>query len=166
LEAVDPATAARLHPNDVGRIIRALELFAVTGHTMSEQNIISRQNASPYEPKMIVLDVRDRSFLYDRINKRVDMMLEAGLLEEATAILHSPYAPTAMQAIGYKELHPFVNGEISLDQAIENLKQSTRKYAKRQLSWFRRIPDATHLYIDDYADGQQLLNAAKAAIFD
>ncbi len=166
LSAVDPETAARLHPHDTGRIIRALELYAVTGRTMSEQNALSRQEESPYKVKMIVLDVRDRDFLYDCINRRVDMMLDEGLIAEAAEILCSPYAPTAMQAIGYKELRPFVDGQISLSQAVENLKQGTRRYAKRQLSWFRRIPEATHLYIDDYADSQQLFLAAKSVILD
>ncbi len=166
LSAIDPATAARLHPNDTGRIVRALELYAVTGRTMSEQNALSRQEASPYDVRMIVLDVRNRAFLYDRINRRVNMMLDDGLLEEATEILRSPYAPTAMQAIGYKELRPFVDGQISLSKAVENLKQGTRRYAKRQLSWFRRIPNAVHIYIDDYADADQLFLAVKSVLLD
>ena len=166
LSAIDPATAARLHPHDTGRIIRALELYAVTGRTMSEQNALSRREASPYDVRMIVLDVRNRDFLYDRINRRVDMMIDDGLLEEATEILRSPYAPTAMQAIGYKELRPFVDGRISLSEAVEKLKQGTRRYAKRQLSWFRRIPNAVHLYIDDYSDANQLFLVARSVILD
>lgn len=166
LSAIDPATAARLHPHDTGRIIRALELYAVTGRTMSEQNALSRREASPYDVRMIVLDVRNRDFLYDRINRRVDMMIDDGLLEEATEILRSPYAPTAMQAIGYKELRPFVDDRISLSEAVEKLKQGTRRYAKRQLSWFRRIPNAVHLYIDDYSDANQLFLVARSVILD
>jgi tRNA dimethylallyltransferase len=108
-----------------------------------------------------VLDCRDRAFLYERINRRVDAMMEAGLLHEARHALSRPTAPTAMQAIGYKELAPFLSGALTLEQAVENLKQSTRRYAKRQLSWFHRRKDAHFLYIDDYSDAAAL--AVKAS---
>ena len=160
LRAIDPETAAQLHPNNFGRIIRALELYRTTGITMSEQKRRSRSTPSPYETCMLVLDSHDRAFLYERINRRVDSMLEEGLLEEAKQALSASTAPTALQAIGYKELEPYFQGKLPLEQAVENLKRSTRHYAKRQLTWFRRRKDAHILYIDDYAAFDQLCDAA------
>ena len=164
LRAVDPETAARLHPNDQGRILRALEVFEVTGVTIAEQQRRSRAVPSPYKSKLLVLDYRDRQTLYDRINRRVDLMLEAGLADEAKAFLSAGHAPTAMQAIGYKELIPWLSGEKSLTEAAEDLKQSTRRYAKRQLSWFRRMEDAEFLFADDYASADALADAAAACV--
>ena len=164
LRTVDPETAARLHPNDQGRILRALEVFEVTGVTIAEQQRRSRAVPSPYKSKLLVLDYRDRQTLYDRINRRVDLMLEAGLADEAKAFLSAGHAPTAMQAIGYKELIPWLSGEKSLTEAAEDLKQSTRRYAKRQLSWFRRMEDAEFLFADDYASADALADAAAARI--
>lgn len=165
LRRVDESTAAKLHPNNLGRIIRALELVNTTGMTMSEQVRLSRTQPSPYDACVIVLDCRDRAFLYDRINRRVDAMMEAGLLEEAgTALAYNSNtessAPTAMQAIGYKELAPYFEGVLPLQQAVDNLKQATRRYAKRQLSWFRRRKDAHFLYIDEYSDAACLTKKA------
>lgn len=160
LAGIDPDTAARLHPNDAGRIIRALELYATTGVTMSEQLRLSRAEPSPYDAYLLVLDCRDRQVLYDRINRRVDSMLQEGLLEEAERLLSTPYAKTAMQAIGYKELAPYFAGDLSLDEAVENLKRGTRRYAKRQLSWFRRMEGIHPLYIDDYDSSASLYQAA------
>lgn len=164
LRKIDEETAERLHPNNLGRIIRALELYKTTGLTMSEQNRLSRSIPSPYDVCMIVLDCRDRAFLYERINRRVDAMVAVGLPDEARHVLDSPYAPTAMQAIGYKELAPWFAGELTLETALENLKRSTRRYAKRQLSWFHREKDAHFLYIDDYSTAGQLADAAAAIL--
>ena len=150
LAVVDPQTAARLHEHDVVRIVRALELYRNTGVTMSEQLRRSREVPSPYNACVLFLTCRDREWLYDRINRRVDRMLESGLAEEAKHLQGSPDAPTAIQAIGYKELFPFLEGELSLAQAAENLKRSTRRYAKRQLTWFRRMTDALPVYADEY----------------
>jgi len=165
LADIDPETAARLHKNDTGRIVRALELYALTGRTVTEQNRLSRTIPSPYRTGFIVLDVRDRDYLYSRIDRRVELMLEAGLLEEAEQVLHSPYAPTAMQAIGYKELSPYFAGELTLEQAVDNLKRGTRRYAKRQLSWFRHVEGAHRLFIDDYTHTGALCEAAEAILF-
>ncbi len=156
LALVDKATAEKLHPNNLGRIIRALELASVSGISMSRQVELSRSKPSPYDACMLVLDCRSREYLYHRINTRVDLMMAAGLLDEAKKVLSAPTAPTAMQAIGYKELAPLINGEITLDEAIENLKRATRRYAKRQLSWFRRRKDSHFLYIDDYSELLQM----------
>jgi len=160
LRNIDPKTAAKLHPNDLGRIIRALEVYHATGTTISEQVAASRAQPPAFDTCLLVLDFHDRERLYDRIHKRVDNMVENGLLAEAETVLKSPYAPTAMQAIGYKELRPYFDGELSLAEALDNLKKSTRHYAKRQLSWFRRIPYAHFLYVDAYANGEELTDAA------
>ncbi len=160
LKEIDPETAARLHPNDAGRIIRAWELYLTTGITMTEQRRRSREKPSPYNAYLLVLDCRDRQVLYDRIDRRVDAMLEAGLLDEARFLLQTPHAKTAMQAIGYKELAPFLAGELPLETAVDNVKRETRRYAKRQLSWFRGMEHAHPLYIDDYEDAQTLQQAA------
>ena len=160
LSQIDPEAAKELHVNNLGRIIRALELFHTTGKTKSMQNEQSRLNPSPYDLTAICLDARDRQFLYDRINRRVDLMLEAGLLEEAKAFYDSPLGRTAKQAIGYKELNPYFSGEKTLEECVENLKMQTRRYAKRQLTWFRRDSRIKFLYIDDYSCGKELLDAA------
>ncbi len=160
LHAVDPETAEKLHPNDIGRIVRALEVYLTTGRTITEQVKASRAEPPFFDTCLLVLDFRDRERLYDHIHRRVDVMMENGLLEEAERVLKSPFAPTAMQAIGYKELRPYFDGELSLEEALDNLKKSTRHYAKRQLSWFRRIPYAQFLYVDDYADIAALTDAA------
>lgn len=160
LEKVDPETAARLHPHDAGRIIRALELYESTGITMSEQLRRSRENPSPYDAYLLTLDFRNRQALYKRIDRRVDLMLEAGLLEEARRLLDMPCAATAMQAIGYKEWIPYFEGTLSLDETIETIKRGTRRYAKRQLSWFRRMEYAHPLYVDDYAAPQEMYEEA------
>ncbi len=164
LRAIDPETAARLHPNDQGRILRALEVFEVTGVTMTEQKRRSRAVPSPYNSKLLVLDYRNRQTLYNRIDRRVDLMLAAGLADEAKAFLFAGHAPTAMQAIGYKELLPWLSGEKTLEEAAEDLKQSTRRYAKRQLSWFRRMENAEFLYVDDYASAEDLIAAAAQSV--
>ena len=164
LHAVDPETAERLHPNNRGRILRALELYQTTGLTMSEQLRRSRAEPPPFEARVIRLDCRDRAALYARIDRRVDAMLEAGLLDEARRALSSSNASTALQAIGYKELKPFFEGTRTLAEATDNLKQATRRYAKRQLTWFRRRAGATTLYIDDYAAPERLADAAQALL--
>lgn len=160
LKEVDPETAGRLHENDAGRIIRALEVYRLTGHTISEQAAQSRAVPADFDVCMLVLDFRDREKLYARIHARVDSMVQNGLLEEAKSVLSGPFAPTAMQAIGYKELKPYFDGALSLDETLDNLKKGTRHYAKRQLSWFRRMPQAQFLYVDDYDGLEQLTEAA------
>lgn len=160
LSEIDPESAAQLHVNNVGRIIRALEIHHTTGKTKTNQNEESRNSPSPFVTTAICLDARDRQFLYDRINRRVDIMLENGLLEEARAFFESPLGRTARQAIGYKELNPYFCGEKSLEECIENLKMQTRRYAKRQLTWFRRDEKIKFIYIDDYSSSEDLVNAA------
>ncbi|MBQ6267434.1 MAG: tRNA (adenosine(37)-N6)-dimethylallyltransferase MiaA [Clostridia bacterium] len=163
LRRVDPEAAQTIHVNNLGRIIRALEIYHTTGLTKSEQN--RRSHAAPPLPvTAICLDARARAGLYDRIDRRVDAMIEAGLVEEARAFLSLPGAATAAQAIGYKELAPYFAGEATLEDCVDRLKQQTRRYAKRQRTWFLRDPRMHVLYIDDYGDAQALTDAAMAII--
>lgn len=159
LSAIDPEAASRLHPNNLGRIIRALEIYRTTGRTITEQNELSRLSGSDFETVSVCLDARDRQFLYDRINRRVDIMMDNGLLEEARMFFENPLGRTAKQAIGYKELNPYFEGEKSLEECIENLKMQTRRYAKRQLTWFRRDERMNFIYIDDYRCPEEMLAA-------
>lgn len=146
LAQFDPVTASRLHVNDRKRIIRAFEVFENSGISITKQNELSRLYDSPYDAVYIGITYNDREKLYERINKRVDIMLENGLLEEARNSLDNGI--TARQAIGHKELIPYFNGEISLEEAVENLKRETRRYAKRQLTWFRRNEKINWVYAD------------------
>lgn len=154
LYEIDKETAEKLSVGDRRRIVRAFEVYRSTGNTITEQNKLSKQNDSPYDPLMIGITYEDREKLYERINKRVDLMLENGLLEEAKTA--GSKGITAAQAIGHKEFIPYFNGEISLDSAVETLKRETRRYAKRQLTWFRR--DSRINWI--YADKENVLNRA------
>ena len=149
LKKVDPDTASRRHLNDSKRIIRALEVYYLTGKTISEQNSLSHKEESPYDFLLFVLSAHNREILYKRINDRVDKMLDMGLVEEAGSFFASDISKTAKQAIGYKELKPYLDGEISLETAVEKLKMETRRYAKRQLTWFRNKKNVNWLYIDD-----------------
>lgn len=152
---IDPEYAQKLHENNVKRIIRALELWETSHITMTQQIAQSRKEPSPYNVCFIILDAENRDFLYERINRRVDMMLSAGLEKEAREY-YSSCGKTAAQAIGYKELAPYFDGEKTLDEAVESLKQSTRRYAKRQLTWFRRNETAHRIYIDKYSSPQEM----------
>ncbi len=164
LAAIDPEAASRLHANNLGRIIRALEIYRTTGKTITMQNEASKLNPTPFETVTICLDAHDRQFLYDRINLRVDLMLEAGLLEEAKAFYDNPLGRTAKQAIGYKELNPYFAGEKTLDECVDNLKMQTRRYAKRQLTWFRRDERINFVFIDDYPDFNSLADSVMKII--
>lgn len=138
LEEVDPLSASRLHPNDLRRIIRALEVYRRTGEAISTLQQKREQHQRRYRPLYVGL-TRDRQELYQRINERVDLMLEQGLIAEVSSLLSRyPEQPTALQALGYKEIASYLRGELSLESAVELLKRDTRRYAKRQLSWFRR----------------------------
>ena len=161
LRRVDPERAAQLHENDTRRILRALEFYRQNGMTITEQNRLSRAEPSPYRTLMLGLFVRDRAVLYDRINRRVDEMAANGLLEEAKRCLSDPRA-TAAQAIGHKELKRFFDGEATEREALEHLKQQTRRYAKRQLTWFGRDERIARLYLDEYDGFSSLAQQAFA----
>lgn len=145
----DPELAARLHPNNLGRIIRALEVFEATGKTLSEFQANSRLTPSPYQVLMLGVTFKDRQRLYDRINDRVDEMLRMGLLREIEEMRNAPLSHTAVKAIGCKELSGYFDGTLTLEQAVENLKRQTRRYAKRQLTWFGRDERVNWLYQED-----------------
>lgn len=151
LKEIDPETAARLHSNDKKRIIRAFEVYRLTGKTVTEQNKLSKQGDALIDPCIIEITYRDREKLYDRINRRVDKMLQSGLAEEARAVLRNT-AGGAYQAIGHKELSGYISGDMSLEEAAEKLKMQTRRYAKRQLTWFRRDERINRIYADETED--------------
>lgn len=159
LQEVDPETAAKLEKNNTGRVLRALEVYESTGHTISYQVAQSKKNPSPYKAFYIGLTAKERSFLYDRINLRVDQMLETGLLEETKEFLKNGAGNTASQAIGIKEMVPYFLGEATLEDCVENLKKVTRRYAKRQLTWFRRNEEVHWFKIDEYPSKEALYEA-------
>lgn len=146
LSELDPIAAHKLSANDKKRIVRAFEIIKTTGTTVTEQNELSKRNGKPYDEIIIGINYEDRQKLYDRINLRVDMMIENGLLEEAEKMASK--GVTAAQAIGHKEFNEYFNGNVSLLEATEKLKQETRRYAKRQLIWFRRNEQINWIYAD------------------
>lgn len=154
---VDPASAEAIHANNTKRLIRALEYFKLTGRPISAHNEEQRQKHSPYNFCYFVLN-RDRSELYRRIDLRVDQMMEQGLLKEVTALKAMGYDRSfvSMQGLGYKELLAYLDGECTLEEAVNQIKQSTRHFAKRQLTWFRRERDVTWLSVDNLT-GEEVL---------
>lgn len=153
LREFDPEEAELLEKSgNPSKVIRAIELYKLSGLTMAQQRELSRQIPSPYEFVCFTLDFHARDVLYSRINRRVDEMIKNGLVDEARVVLNSLDRCTAAQAIGHKELKPYFNGESTLEQATETLKMQTRRYAKRQLTWFRRDERFTHIYMDEYND--------------
>lgn len=139
LKKVDPKSAETIHPNNIKRIIRALEYFYLTGNLFSTHNETEKQKESPYNFLYFVID-DDRDILYQRIDKRVDKMLELGLLDEVKSLIDKGLKTgmTSAEGIGYKQLLPYFDGEIPLEEAIDKIKLDSRHYAKRQLTWFRR----------------------------
>lgn len=152
LKNIDPESYASLHPNDEKRIIRALEIFHSTGITITEHNRRSRLYPSPYEFYIIGLNFRNRELLYDRINRRVDDMIENGFVEEVKNLDFSSLSGTAKQAIGYKQIFAYLKGDLSLSEATDIIKTESRRYAKRQLTWFRRDKRINWIYLDDIKD--------------
>lgn len=149
LRQCDPVLAQKFHPNNLGRIIRALEVYEATGIPLSEFQANSRLTPSPYHTLMLGVTFKDREKLYKRIDDRVDEMMRMGLLAEVEELLEAPLSHTAQQAIGCKELHGYFDGTLSLTEAVDNLKRQTRRYAKRQLTWFRRDERIQWLYHED-----------------
>ena len=142
---IDSVAMEKISNNDKKRIIRILEIYNSTGKTKTEQEIDSRKNDVKYDYRVFAINI-DRPILYERINKRVDIMIEQGLINEVKGILEKYNEfPTAMQAIGYKEIVDFLNGNITKEEAIEKIKQETRRYAKRQITWFKRIENVIWL---------------------
>lgn len=154
LQGIDPAAAARIHPNDEKRVLRALEVWYDTGETITAHDRRTQGRPPRWQAVTLTLNYRDRQDLYARIDRRVDEMLERGLLEETRALLAAgvPRDATALQAIGYKELIPALEGQRSLPEAVELVKRRSRQYAKRQLSWFRRNKDSEWFYLEKIPD--------------
>lgn len=151
LQEVDPESAETIHANNVKRVIRALEFYKLTGQKISEHNEKERAKKSPYEFCYFVLN-DDRKLLYDRIDLRIDKMMEEGLLEEVSSLKNKGYTKdmVSMQGLGYKEILDYLNGECSLEEAIYILKRDTRHFAKRQLTWFRRERDVIWVDKNNY----------------
>ncbi|MBC7764977.1 MAG: tRNA (adenosine(37)-N6)-dimethylallyltransferase MiaA, partial [Hyphomonadaceae bacterium] len=139
LQAVDPKAATKIHPNDTKRVIRALEVFHATQVTITEHHAQSHSEPPRYNAVKIGLTM-DRAMLYERIDRRVDIMVENGLIAEVKGLLEMGYTRelTALQGLGYKEIIAAMMGEMSMDEAIERIKRDSRRYAKRQMTWFRR----------------------------
>lgn len=151
LTRLDPQAAENIHRNNKKRVVRALEL-CYTANGKTAQNVNSRREKSPYDFLYLVLEYENRQTLYDRINARVDKMLEQGLEREAREML-AKGGKTSAQAIGHKELQKYFDGEIDIDAAADELKKQTRRYAKRQMTWFRRRTDAVKIPFDNPEDG-------------
>ncbi len=160
LARIDPDAAARLHPNDAKRIVRALEVWLTTGKTITRHNEETKALPPRYDALTLTLDFVRREDLWDRVDRRVDKMMEAGLEGEVRALLDSgvPERCTAMQAIGYKEMVPVVSGDMAAEDAAAQIKLRSRQYAKRQRTWFRRNQGAKWLLwgpVPNFADALQ-----------
>ena len=166
LREIDPHAAEKIHPNNVRRVARAIEIYELTGKTKTEHDREAISD-SPYESLIIGLDYDDRGVLYNRINRRDDAMIEAGLEGEVRSLVSRGLLSaesTAGQAIGYKEMLGYIAGDCSLGDAVEKIKLGTRRYAKRQLTWLRRNPSINWLYPDRLGDFRSLVCEAEKII--
>ncbi len=160
LKQVDPESAEAIHPNNVKRVIRALEFYQETGQPISLHNKEQREKQPPYTYAYFVLN-DDRARLYERIDRRVDRMVEQGLVEEVRWLKEHGYdrSLVSMQGLGYKELFPYLDGTCSLEEAVEIIKRDTRHFAKRQITWFKREPDVIWLNQQEFGyDKEKILN--------
>ena len=164
LGMTDPEYAAQVHPNNIKRVIRAIEYYRQTGDKFSEHNKREALRESPYNYAYFVLNDR-RSHIYDRINKRVDIMMQDGLVNEVASLLEEGCTTdmVSMQGLGYKEIIEYIQGKCTLDEAVDNLKQSTRHFAKRQLTWFKREKD-TIWYDKSLLTDDGIIDAMKAEL--
>ena len=161
LREVDPAAAARIHPADEKRVLRALEVYRETGRTITAHNLATRALPPRYRALWLGLRYSDRAEMKAALDRRVDRMMEAGLLEEVRALSgRVPRDATALQAIGYKELLPVLDGEKTLQEGVEEVKLRTRQYAKRQLTWFRRNPEVYWLERREGQDFSEVVDAS------
>ncbi len=165
LRSIDPVSAETTHKNNVKRVIRALEIYHLTGKTKSFLDAESKKVRLPYESVIIGLDFRDRQTLYDRINRRVDMMIDDGLLDEVKRLDTPAFrGSVASDGIGYKEILDYIDGAVTLTQAVEQIKQASRNYAKRQLTWFRRNKAVKWIFTDDFEGEQKFKLIVNSAI--
>lgn len=162
LKEIDPKSADDIHEHNVKKVIRALEFYHQTGELISAHNAEQRQNTSPYNFAYFVLTM-DRQKLYERIEKRIDLMLADGLVKEVSDLLACGYTRdmVSMQGLGYKEIIDYLQGRSSLEEAVSILKRDTRHFAKRQLTWFRRERDVSWIDKDEYSDEQAILEKMK-----
>ncbi|MDE5772789.1 MAG: tRNA (adenosine(37)-N6)-dimethylallyltransferase MiaA [Ruminococcus sp.] len=160
----DPVAAESIHMNNVVRVVRALEVFHVTGRRFSELKAESRLVESPYDSLVIGLNFHDRQILYDRINMRVDGMVENGLVEEAESLWRESGMKTASNAIGYKELIPYFENRMTLEACIDMIKQETRRYAKRQLTWFRKNTRIKWIFLDEFNKKNEISEKSEKTI--
>ena len=167
LKKVDPEAAKAIHPNNVKRVIRALEYHNQTGDLISAHNEEQKHKDSPYNFCYFVLN-RDRKVLYDGINKRVDLMVEEELVDEVRSLLDKGCTGNmvSMQGLGYKEIISYINGSCSLSEAINSIKQETRHFAKRQITWFKREKEVIWVQKEDYKDDEDILKALLSQIKD
>ncbi len=165
LSLIDPQAAADIHPSNVKRVIRAIEIYRSSGITPTEQKRRSLLKGAKYDSLIIGLCFSDREELYRRIDLRVDIMLEQGLIEEAKLLYQKGLdnTPTAGAAIGYKELFPYICGNAPLDECVEILKRESRRYAKRQMTWFSRNPDIKWICADSL-DKDEIAELASAHV--
>ena len=168
LRAVDPETADRLHPSDRKRIIRAMEVYLETGETITAHNLKTQAIPDRYQPIWFALNDADRADLYDRIDRRVEIMLQEGLIPEIQGLLDSGISEkaTAMQAIGYKEFVDALAGRCAMAEAVALVQQSSRKYAKRQLTWFRRNQNIHWLTREKDEKNSEILDRARQILVD
>ncbi len=152
LSSIDPDAARSIHPNNAVRVIRALEVYRTTGMTITRQKELSHKIESDIDPLFIGINYSDRDKLYERINLRVDLMAQNGLLEEAEVFFKLNPSKTAMNAIGCKELKPYFEGTDTIENCLDNLKRETRRYAKRQLTWFKRNQNINWFYADKISE--------------
>lgn len=164
LVIADSVAAESIHENNLVRVVRALEVMHTTGRKFSELKAESRLVESPYDSLILGLNTADRSVLYDRINQRVDIMVQNGLVKEAEMLWQECGMKTAANAIGYKELIPYFENTMPLDECIDKIKQETRRYAKRQLTWFRRNERIRWIIIDDFSQKYEILEKSEKAI--
>lgn len=164
LADIDIKAAESIHPNNLVRVIRALEVFRVTGKKFSDLKAESRLEESPYDSLIIGIDYADRQTLYNRINLRVDKMIDSGLIDEAFQLWQQSGMKTAANAIGYKELIPYFEKKSTLDECIDKIKQETRHYAKRQLTWFRKNERIKWIIIGDFDKKNEIYEKSKKAI--
>lgn len=161
LKKIDPESSRKIHINNKKRVIRAIEFFYIAGYPISEQIENSRKNPSCYDVCKIGLNFKNRGILYEKINSRVDKMFDMGIVAEVENVRKLNPGKTASEAIGYKEILDYIDGNISLSQAKENLKQVTRRYAKRQLTWFRKDEKIHWIYIDEFENYQKIVSEAE-----
>lgn len=161
LEEEDKESADSIHENNLKRVIRALEYFEVNHEKISVHNAREASKESPYNFVYFVLN-RQRDVLYERIDKRVDIMIEQGLVNEVKNLLALGYSPdlVSMQGLGYKEIVAYLNGEYTLDETVEIIKRDTRRFAKRQLTWFRREKEVTFMNYEEYGNNKELVGNA------